>query len=60
MICWQASSAFVKDWNRAVGIPWRNINCLAKSLLDSISAAEADGPKHPIPKIEIILLNFNL
>ena len=49
LMCLQASSGSWKDWKRAVGMPCRDMNCLAKSLLASISAAAALGPKQAMP-----------
>ena len=49
LIKFAAFSASLKDIHLAVGILCRSINALANSLLDSICAALADGPKQEIP-----------
>ena len=49
LIKFEAFSASLKDLHLAVGILCRSINDLANSLLDSICAALADGPKQAIP-----------
>ncbi len=46
----RASSKASVTLKRAVGILWRSMNCLAKTLLLSISAAFLDGPKTRSPR----------
>ena len=46
---WHASLESLKLRNLAVGMPWRDMNSLENSLLASIWAALAVGPKQGIP-----------
>ena len=49
LMYWHASLESLKLRNLAVGMPWRDMNSLENSLLASIWAALAVGPKQGIP-----------
>ena len=53
-----AFSTSVNDIHLAVGIWCLSMNALANSLLDSIWAAFAEGPKHAIPGKKKLICNL--